>query len=232
MRAIEHIPHAFVTNNPTQTPAAVAQKLQRLDIACVAPDLIITSAVATAQWLARKKPGFRYFAVGADGLRQALEQVGQEDPGQADFVVVGEGPGIDFEAIAIGINLILQQNAELICTNPDSNVDAFRDGRHWILPGGGALVAPFAVATAVEPEFIGKPAAGLYLMALQRLGVSPEDALMIGDRPDTDIAGAQNLNMHTALVRTGRFAPGQALPEDILPPDWDVDTLQALLTGE
>lgn len=53
---------------------------------------------------------------------------------------------------------------------------------------------------------------------------------MVGDRPDTDIAGAAALGMKTALVRTGRFLPGEAWPDDIDRPDWDVDSLDDLMT--
>jgi len=127
------------------------------------------------------------------------------DPELADIPVI-------FVTV-LGINLILKQGAMLVCTNPDHSVDATIEGEHWVLPGGGALVAPFAAATGVAPVFIGKPEPLLYRMALQRLNVRAKDCLMVGDRPDTDIAGAAALGMKTALVRTGRFAPGQAFPE-------------------
>jgi len=93
------------------------------------------------------------------------------------------------------------------------------------MPGGGALVAPFIVATGQQPITIGKPNPLLYEIALQELNVQASDCLMIGDRPDTDILGAQQLGIQTALVRTGRFAPGEELPDNMLTPDWDVENL-------
>lgn len=228
MAAIGHLPHAFITNNPILPPEAVADRLARLGFQ--RPDVahIVTSAEATALWLSQQKPNFRYFAVGAEGLHLALRQRGVADHEAADFVVIGEGGGIDYEAIAIGVNLILKQGARLVCTNPDHSVDAHHNGQHRVLPGGGALVAPFAIAAGVEPIFIGKPHALLYQMALARLGVVPEDCLMIGDRPDTDIAGAAAMGMKTALVRTGRFLPGTPLPADLPLADWDVGSLSEL----
>jgi FMN phosphatase YigB (HAD superfamily) len=65
-------------------------------------------------------------------------------------------------------------------------------------------------------------------MALERLGSPAESCLMIGDRPDTDIAGAAAIGMPTALVRTGRFPPGEPWPEGLPRPDWDVADLQEL----
>ena len=228
MVQVGEIPHVFITNNPILPPARVADRLEEMGFNRPDEQQIVTSAEATALWLARQKPDFRYFAVGAEGLHLALRNRGREDRQQADFVVIGEGQGIDFESITTGVNLILKQGARLICTNPDHNVDAHHEGAHRVLPGGGALVAPFAVATGVEPVIIGKPQPLLYEIAAARIGASLEQCLMIGDRPDTDIAGAAMLGMKTALVRTGRFAPGAPYPAELPSPDWDLNSLTEL----
>ena len=228
MEALAGRPHAFLTNNPILPPQRVADKLERMGFRRPSPELIVTSAEATADWLAQQQPGFRYFAVGGEGLHLALRHKGVEDAQNADFVVIGEGPGLDFETLTTGINLVLKRGARLVVTNPDVNVDASVGGRHRILPGGGALVAPFAVATGQEPVVIGKPEPLLFRMALERLGCAPESCLMIGDRPDTDIAGAARLGMPTALVRSGRFAPGEPWPEGLPRADWDVVDLDEL----
>lgn len=231
LRAVSHRSYAFITNNPILPPAAVADKLARLGFDRPDERRIVTSAEATAAWLQKEQPGFRYFAVGADGLHRALREHGVEDAENADFVVTGEGPGLDFETLTTGINLILKKGARLVATNPDTTVDATRNGEHIVVPGGGALVAPFAAATGAEPVIIGKPNPLLYEMAMARLGCEPHECLMIGDRPDTDIAGAARLGMMTALVRTGRFAPGAPWPEGLPEPDWDVNSLSELLAG-
>lgn len=80
----------------------------------------------------------------------------------------------------------------------------------------------------MTPITIGKPEPLLYEIALQELGFAAKDCLMIGDRPDTDILGAQQLGIQTALVRTGRFAPDDQLPENMSVPDWDVENLSQL----
>ncbi|MBK1724713.1 HAD-IIA family hydrolase [Thiocystis violacea] len=231
LHRVTRLPHAYLTNNPIRTPGEVSNRLTAMGLPRPDPALILTSALATARWLARVRPGFRYFAVGAGGLDAALREFGEPNARNADFVVVGEGAGLDYEQLTIGINLILSQGARLIGTNPDPTVDAVRNGRHLILPGGGALVAPFAAATGVTPTIIGKPEPLLYEMALEMLGCSPGECLMIGDRPDTDIAGAERLGMWTALVRTGRFAPGRPWPDNLPVPDFDVVDLEALMTA-
>jgi len=222
-------PHVYVTNNPIRTPEQVADGLAALGLARPAPECILTSALATARWLAHVKPGFRYYAVGAGGLDAALRQLGRPDACNADVVVVGEGPGLDYETLTTGINLILSRGARLVATNADCTVDGARDGRDLILPGGGALVAAFAAATGVTPTVIGKPEPLLYEMALEQLGCPAGRCLMIGDRPDTDIAGAERLGMWTALVRTGRFAPGWPWSPELPRPDFDSDNLPSLI---
>lgn len=229
LRHIARVPHLFVTNNPRRTPAQVAAKLAAMALARVPEQRILTSAVATARWLQRERPGFRYFAVGADGLDHALSEFGIADAVNADFVVVGEGPGLDFETLSIGIDLILKRGARLIVTNPDTTVDDSCNGVHRVLPGGGALVAPFAAACDVPPIVIGKPEPPLFAMACERLGVPAKDCVMVGDRPDTDVAGAIQAGMRAALVRTGRFAPRAPWPNGVPRPHWDVPDLGSLL---
>ncbi|NEX20156.1 HAD-IIA family hydrolase [Thiorhodococcus mannitoliphagus] len=231
LASLARTPHAYVTNNPIRTPDEVANAFVAMGLPRPDRRLILTSALATARWLSRVHPGFRYFSVGAGGLDAALRAVGQPDAEDADFVIVGEGPGLDFDQLTTGINLILQQGARLIGTNPDHSVDAVRDGKRIVLPGGGALIAPFATATGVTPTIIGKPEPLLYEMALEVLGCSPGECLMIGDRPDTDIAGAERLGMWTALVRTGRFAPRRPWPKEIPAPDFDAVDLDALMSA-
>ncbi len=230
LRGISPSRYLLVTNNPSRTPEEVAERMRRMGFEGVSPGRILTSAQATAEWLAQRKREFRYFAVGAAGLHEALSAKGVPDRQRADYVVVGEGTGLDYEALTTGINLILKHGATLVATNPDETVDAMRNGEHVILPGCGALVAPFAVAAGVEPVVIGKPQPLLYEMALERLGFEASHCLMVGDRPDTDIAGAARLGMMTALVRTGRFAVGDPWPQGMPRPTWDVTDLVALKT--
>ena len=229
LRRLAQCPHIFLTNNPIRTPVEVAEALVAMGLPRPAPERILTSALATARWLSNWKSGLRYFAVGAAGLHCALREVGEPDAQRADVVVVGEGQGIDYESLTTGINLILGRGARLVVTNPDTTVDGVRDGQRVVLPGGGALVAPFAAATGVTPTVVGKPEPLLYDMALRQLGCVACRCLMIGDRPDTDIAGAERLGMWTALVRTGRFPPGASWDLDMPRPDFDVAGLPALM---
>lgn len=225
MQGIQEIPHVFVTNNPIRTPEQVVQKLHALGSPPVMPEQVITSGTATAQWLARETPAFRYYAVGAPALSEVLEKEGHAAESDVDYVVVGEGEGLTFETLTKGINLV-SQGATLVSTNPDNSVDA----EEGILPGGGALVAPFALASGQKPVTIGKPFPLLFKMGLERLGVEAADCIMVGDRPDTDIAGAKAVGMRTVLVRTGRFGANDVVADKQQKPDWDVRDLSELMS--
>lgn len=221
MAAIADRPHAFLTNNSSLTPATFRARLQRLGLLADPRAPLITSAIATAEHLHRTHPGFRYFAVGGHGLHAALHAVGKPSNERADYVVIGEGDGLDYQSLTRGGNLLLA-GARLVATNPDANVD---DGSR-VLPGGGALAAPFEVMSGQKALVIGKPEPALYEAGMRALGVTPEDTIMVGDRPDTDIAGAARLGLRTLLVRTGRFRPGDTYPADLPPPTWDVNDLR------
>lgn len=228
IQAIQHLPHCFITNNPILIPEEVVDKLHSLGFTSISQAQIITSGQATALWLDKQKPSFRFYSVGAVGLKEVLQSKGVYDEQHADFVVVGEGAGIDFKSIIVGVNLVLNQGAQLISTNPDNSVDAVENGRRIVLPGGGALVAPFEIASGQKAITIGKPFPLLYQMALEYLQVEAKYCLMIGDRPDTDIKGAVDIGMQATLVRTGRFKVGEPLPEHCPVADWDVENLTVL----
>jgi len=230
LHAIGDRPFRFITNNPIATPEQVVSKMKAMGLGDFTADTVITSAQATARYLASEKANFRFYAIGEKGLHAALSTVGVEDDQAADYVVVGEGAGLDYQTLSNAIALI-QQGAVLISTNPDITVDGFIEGKPVVLPGGGALVAPVEKACGVKAITIGKPEPLLFQMALADLDVAASDCVMVGDRPDTDILGAQRLGLQTALVRTGRFSVDAPWPAEQAPPDWDVTDLKQLLAA-
>ena len=102
------------------------------------------------------------------------------------------------------------------------------------IPGGGAMVAPIEVSTGVRGLTIGKPEPHTWQRILALAGAAPRQALMVGDRPETDILGAKRLGIHTALVLTGVTSREEAerLPEDQRPDHIlrDLTELPALVT--
>ncbi len=189
---------AFVTNNSSRTPGAVARLLRRIGIEADVGE-VQTSALATADLLVAR--GIRdAFVVGEEGVVEALQDRGisvlEGDPDRAEVVVVG----LDREATYAKLrtaSLLVERGATLVATNADASFPA-PDGR-W--PGAGALLAAIETTTGVHAEVVGKPQAPLLRAALERAGGGRP--LLVGDRLDTDIAGAVALGWDSLLVLTG-----------------------------
>jgi phosphoglycolate/pyridoxal phosphate phosphatase family enzyme len=194
----------FLTNNSSRTPAQVAAKLRRLGFEAD-PAEVVTSAEATAELLAGRGGG-RVFAIGGDGVREALSRAGLRvlggEPRKADLVVVGIDERLTYAKLRTAVVLV-GRGAHLVATNADTTYPA-GDGELW--PGAGAIVAAISAATGVEPEIVGKPFPPLFEAARRRAGgVRP---LVIGDRLDTDIEGATRLGWDSLLVLTGVTSRG------------------------
>ena len=190
---------AFVTNNSARTPAAVAERLIAAGVEA-SPEEVVTSAGATAELLAGR--GCRSaFVIGEAGIRTALADAGIElldgAPERADAVVVGWDRDADYAKLRTAAVLV-QRGASFVGTNGDASWPA-PDGTRW--PGAGALLAAVATTVGAEPEIVGKPNAPLFHAALARAGGGRP--LVIGDRLDTDIAGAVALGWDSLLVLTG-----------------------------
>ena len=228
LKMIQDYPYLFLTNNSSITPEAVLDQLEKLGIRHCGIENILTSAIATAGYLHRVTPGFTYYAVGGPGLHAALAEYGTADEDNPDYVVVGEGEGLDYHTVTIGITMLLRGRSKLIGTNLDVNLDGTYNGRPAVLPGCGALIAPFQVGSGMEPLFVGKPSQGMYEQGLNALGRKPGEVIMIGDRPETDIKGAAQSGIRTILVTTGRFRRDDPYPVHTPRPDLIIDSLSEL----
>jgi glycerol 3-phosphatase-2 len=194
------MPAVFVTNNANRTPAAVADQLAALGIPAAAGD-VMTSALAAAAMLRPELPsGSRVRAVGGPGLRQALADAGFEVVGSADdepvAVVQGFAPTVGWEHLAEAVYAV-RAGARFVATNLDLTIPTERG----IAPGNGTLVNVVRMATGVEPASAGKPQPEIFVQAARRAGA--ERALVVGDRLDTDLAGAVAAGMPGLLVLTG-----------------------------
>jgi 4-nitrophenyl phosphatase len=201
----------LITNNSTTAPELVAQRLRGMDIQ-VEPHEILTSAQAAVAYVKQyAEPGARVRVVGEAGLRQAAEREGfsvlDDGNGRADWVIVGLDRAFTYEKLARAARDIMH-GAHFVATNTDALLPV-EDGQ--FVPGAGTMVAAVQTATAVNPVVLGKPEPGLFDVGLRRLGgLMPHQAAMIGDRLDTDIAGAQRAGLRAILVLSGVTSPEEA----------------------
>ena len=209
----------FLTNNSARTPDQVADKLAGMGIEA-RPDEVVTSAQATARVVARLaaedgRPASA-FVIGERGVRQALDEAGIEvlegEPTEAGFVVVGWDRQADYGKLRTA-TVLVGGGARLVATNPDRSYPA-PGGVSW--PGAGALLAAVEAASGARATVVGKPHRPLFAEAVGRAGT--DRALMVGDRIETDVAGAAAAGLDVALVLTGAARPADLLDRDPVPP--------------
>ncbi|WP_010582310.1 HAD-IIA family hydrolase [Schlesneria paludicola] len=194
-----------VTNNASRTPAQFVEKLTGMNVRA-RPEQILGSAEASAAWLADQIhhhgwPKGKVIIVGQDGLRAALKQHHFEltmEPAEATYAIAGINFELTYEELA-RTALAIRNGARFIGTNSDPSYPSERG----LLPGAGSILALLEAATGVKPIVIGKPNRGMYDQAIRRIGASPHEVMMVGDRYDTDISGAQTVGLVTTGVLTG-----------------------------
>jgi glycerol-1-phosphatase len=190
---------AFVTNNSARTPPQVAERLRSVGVEADVAE-VETSALATAATLAAREVRTA-FVVGGTGIVEALSDAGIEvlsgEPPRAEVVVVGWDRDADYAKLRVA-SVLVERGAALVATNPDASFPA-ADGTRW--PGAGALLAVIETTTGMRADVIGKPYPPLLQKSLERAGGGRP--LLIGDRLDTDIAGAVGVGWDSMLVLTG-----------------------------
>ncbi len=222
----------YATNNASRPPGDVVAQLVSLGAPCDLDD-VVTSAQAGAALLAGAlAPAARVLALGGPGVAMALRAVNLTPVAPSacdddDIAAVLQGLGRqlkvrDFEVAARH----LTRGVRWVATNLDATFPL-----EWgIAPGNGAYVELLASTTGRRPEVVGKPFPPLYRLATERLGTSPERTLAIGDRLDTDIAGAGAAGVDCVWVLTGVDQPSSLfVAPDLVAPTQVVSALAELL---
>jgi glycerol 3-phosphatase-2 len=198
----------FVTNNAARPPVAVADHLVELDIPATAAD-VVTSAQAAAHLLINRfGAGARILAVGGEGVTVALSEVGLVPVHSADEhpVAVIQGYGFDLKWQELNEAAVaIHRGAHWVATN----IDPTRPTERGLVPGNGAAVAAVQLAVQAVPEVAGKPYRPLLDDTVSRLGA--QHPLFVGDRLDTDIAGAINAGLDSMLVLSGSHRAEQLI---------------------
>ncbi|HIT61608.1 MAG TPA: HAD family hydrolase [Candidatus Fimousia stercorigallinarum] len=190
--------YLFLTNNSGMTPKELQNKLARMGLD-VPADHFYTSALATAQFLKEQAPGCSVYVLGEAGLVNALYEVGcTMDEVEPDYVVIGESKSYSLDTLTKATNLVLN-GAKLIGANSDASGPI----ENGIAPACGALISPIEIATGKKAYFCGKPNPLMMRTGLRMLDCHSADAVMIGDRMDTDMISGLESGMSTVLVLSG-----------------------------
>jgi HAD superfamily hydrolase (TIGR01450 family) len=203
----------FVTNNASRSPETVAEALRGMDIPAEPGEVLTSAQVVASGILERIGKGGKVLVTGSAALRAAVSEAGLEpveDPKAAQAVAFGYTPDTTWRSLA-DTTIAVRGGAYWATANLDATLPT-PDGP---LPGMGALVGAVATALGRGPDFVaGKPEQPIYRAALARKPGGR--AIMVGDRPDSDIEGANRAGIDSLLVFTGVVSPRQALA---LPPE-------------
>jgi 4-nitrophenyl phosphatase len=219
----------MATNNASRSPQQYVEKLSALGVT-VEPWQVINSGLATAHYLKERYPkGGNVFVVGEESLVEILKNSGFPPGKDPVAVVAALDRGITYQKLT-DATLLIRSGVPFIGTNPDISFP-MPEGQ---APGAGAILAALETATGVSPTIIGKPQPEMYKVALERLRTSPEATLVVGDRLETDILGAQRAGCPSGLVLSGvtsleaarKWRPTPDLIAD------DLTQLLAIVTGE
>ncbi|GMV35748.1 MAG: hypothetical protein AMXMBFR61_02560 [Fimbriimonadales bacterium] len=216
---------AFLTNNAGRHREEFAERLRGMGLPATR-DNVFSSGLVAARTLPRL--GVRtVFLVGMPGLARELREAGLElrDGPPVDAVLVARDTEFTFEKLTIAQQAVFA-GARLFATNRDP-VYPVEDG---LMPGSGPIVAAVETATMRSAKTFGKPEPEMIRIALESLGVPREEALMVGDRLDTDILCAKRAGVSSALVLTGVTSAeeAQAAPDEMRP-DWVISRLPEVL---
>ncbi|MGQ9759940.1 MAG: HAD-IIA family hydrolase, partial [Candidatus Methanomethylicaceae archaeon] len=174
----------FLTNNSTKSPDEYVDKLRRFGIDICKED-ILTSAIATAQYMQRFERGGCY-VVGERALKEALTQggftlIGDDKPEDARYVVCGLDRNLTYGKLSAAC-IALQNGVKFIATNADPSLPVEKG----YLPGAGSIVGAIRIATGIKPIVVGKPSRYIMDIAIKRLGLDRRKIAIVGDRIDID----------------------------------------------
>jgi len=189
----------ILTNDSTDTVETVRSRLAGSGIG-VAPGEILTSASLTADYLLAKHGPVSYYLIGEGGLETEMSRRGHSrtEGERADLVVVGLDRGLTYEKLDHAARVV--RNGASIAATHTARLYMYKSGP---AVATGPIVKALEYATGKRAVVIGKPSPLMFGMALQRAGCGSDDAVMVGDQVETDIAGAARAGIDAILVTTG-----------------------------
>jgi len=190
---------SLATNNATRTINQYVEKLANFGVE-VQENQIINSAQTAAIYLKKLFPqGGNVYCVGESALSNTILNEGFNiSTKNVVAVVVAMDRKLTYEKL-VQATLLIRSGAKFIATNPDRTFPT----PVGLVPGTGATLAALEAASEIKPVVVGKPAPEMYQIAMQRMGTLPKNTLVVGDRLETDIAGAQEIGCRSALVLSG-----------------------------
>ena len=225
-----HCPFRLISNNTTDDRPAIIAKLERAGFD-FGLDELHTCTSAAVKTLRALKTG-RCLVLGSVALRRIFVDAGFTvvDDRDVDAVIVGLDTDLTYQRLQLACEAILRHRAAFIALHHNR---LYYDDAGRPAPSVGALATAIEYATRAEAVVIGKPSPAYFQQALDELGVPAADVLVISDDPFSDLAGAKQMGMRAAFVRSGKYNDPAVLAT--IPanekPDLVANRIGDLLTG-
>lgn len=222
-------PVAFATNNSWHSSEEHVAKLWRLGVQASVGD-VVTVGGALAQLLAETRSGRTAFVIGSQTMHAHVAGAGlrlvngTDLAARAEVVVVSGSDRFGYDDLRVAAQAA-RRGGDLLATGRDPTMP--RPDGPW--PGTGAVLAAVETASGCTATIVGKPRPQLFHTALERLGEGR--TLVIGDRLDTDVAGAVAAGLDAALVNSGDPAANAGPSGDGPRPIAIGDDLAAIVLG-
>jgi HAD superfamily hydrolase (TIGR01458 family) len=210
----------FLTNSTLKSRVSCAAKLRRQGIE-VFEEEVITASFATAEYLRGMRPSSIWVMLEREGLDEFKDFVQDEE--NPEYLVIGDNRSrFDFETLNRALR-VLRKGAHLVGMQNELIDSSMGDLELNV----GSWVRMLELASGVQAVYIGKPFPFALALATCSLSLPGEQVLVVGDRVLTDILGAKNAGLRSALVKTGEYRPGDL--EGEIQPDWVLEDIRDLL---
>ena len=207
----------YLSNKPLQTREDYAAKLTRLGIP-TKPEEVLNSSWVMARWLSRQAPGAAIYVIGEPPLIDELIKAGfrfSEKAGEIQYVIASFDRTFDYRKLNIALQAI-KKGARFIATNPDRTCPV--EGGE--IPDCAAMIGAVEGTTGKKVEaIVGKPSDIMIQVAVDYMGLRPQDCVLVGDRLETDMVMGKKAGMAAALVLTG-VTTRETLKRSEIQPDY------------
>lgn len=207
--------YLYLTNNSSKSVSRYVEKMERLHLPA-APSDFFTSTDAACAYLKRNGPYKKIYALGTASFQEQLKNAGfpitnaLED--DIDCLLMGYDTELTYRKLEDAC-ILLGRGVAYLATNPD-----------WVCPTAygsapdcGSFAQMIEHATGRLPYFIGKPRPAIAELAMEKMGCSKEETVLIGDRLYTDIACGVNAGITTCLVLSGEATKKDLEESDVKP---------------
>ena len=171
-----------------------------------------------ARWLSKESPGAIVYIMGEPPFIEEMMQAGfrmSERAGEIQYVIASFDRTFDYRKLNVALQAI-KKGAHFVATNPDRTCPV-EEGE---IPDCAAMIGAVEGTTGKKVEtIVGKPSDIMIRVAVEAMGLGPQDCLLVGDRLETDMVMGKSAGMATALVLSG-VTKRETVKDSTIQPDY------------